>query len=263
MSLKTVQNMADSLSIINPQPKRMPGPELLHQLITTKPLSNNVAIEHNFADGICEQITYSELSRLSNALASKIRAFAGPDDRRDARRFIIPCFLPHSLELYISQLAILKAGGAFCHIPLDAPEERLRFILRDIGAKVLLTIPSLAPRLPRLDAITAFEVDKAELDDCDAELPLVPLRPSDAAYVMWVSVRVVLHQFWRLTMLSGTRLGALEPRKVLSSPTAPQPKHCLRTTDIFRPSHASFSSPIRRSMCQSSKYSSRSCVVRF
>ncbi|WP_326849392.1 AMP-binding protein, partial [Bacillus haynesii] len=46
--------------------------------------------------------------------------------------------------MVIAVLAVLKAGGAY--VPLDPgyPEERLRYMLSDSGAKLLVTGPGLS-----------------------------------------------------------------------------------------------------------------------
>ena len=52
---------------------------------------------------------------------------------------IIAIMLGRSLEMIIGILGILKAGGAYLPIDPDFPMERIRFMLRDSGAKVLIT----------------------------------------------------------------------------------------------------------------------------
>src|SRR5206468_1110918 len=53
-----------------------------------------------------------------------------------------------SLEMVIGLLGILKAGGAY--VPLDPayPEERLRYMLADSGAAIVLSQSSLVDGLP-------------------------------------------------------------------------------------------------------------------
>ena len=60
--------------------------------------------------------------------------------------------LEHSLETIVTLLAIFKAGGAY--VPLDPayPRERLRFMLEDAQARVLLTQPDLLSILPETEA---------------------------------------------------------------------------------------------------------------
>ncbi len=56
--------------------------------------------------------------------------------------------IPQGPALYISLLAILKAGGAFCPLNLDAPPERISFILGDVAATVVLSTPELGRQHP-------------------------------------------------------------------------------------------------------------------
>ncbi|HVK58958.1 MAG TPA: GNAT family N-acetyltransferase, partial [Candidatus Kapabacteria bacterium] len=80
-----------------------------------------------------EELTYRQLNRRANRLAHRLQEMGvGPDV------FVGVC-LDRSLDMIIALLAILKAGGA-C-VPLDPayPQERIRFMLQDTSAQVILT----------------------------------------------------------------------------------------------------------------------------
>lgn len=46
--------------------------------------------------------------------------------------------------MVIAVLAVLKAGGAYVPLDPDYPEERLRYMLADSGARLLVTGPGLS-----------------------------------------------------------------------------------------------------------------------
>lgn len=50
---------------------------------------------------------------------------------------IVPFYLPGCPQLYAGYLGALKAGCAFCPLPLDAPPERIQVILQDIESPVV------------------------------------------------------------------------------------------------------------------------------
>ncbi|KAK4495598.1 hypothetical protein PRZ48_012866 [Zasmidium cellare] len=177
--------METGLSISNPHPRRLPGPELLHELVPRDHQEGVAAVEHAVEDGSIISLGYGELHEKAEALARRIAEVVKRcQHQRD--RFIVPILIPQSLDLYISQLASLKAGGAFCPIVLDAPEERLRFILQDTGASVLLTTTSFQPQLPTFDGIEIIAVDDGH-QTTDSEPLNRHIRPQDAAYVMYTS----------------------------------------------------------------------------
>jgi amino acid adenylation domain-containing protein len=78
-------------------------------------------------------ITYQELNQYSNQLANRLRKEGVKPD------VLVAICAERSLEVMIGILAILKAGGAYVPLDPEHPSERLRFILGDICAPVLLT----------------------------------------------------------------------------------------------------------------------------
>ncbi|KAM3421179.1 hypothetical protein BST61_g1588 [Cercospora zeina] len=177
--------MATNLSISNPSPRKLPGPQLLHQLICTAGHDGAVAIEHTFADGSHTSLTYEDFHSRADALARRI-TLAIQRSTTKPTRTVVPLLIPQCPDLYISQLATLKAGGAFCPIVLDAPEERLRFILKDVEATVLLTTSHFQPQLPALEGIEILAVDEAQALDPSVELSF-PVDPADPSYIMYTS----------------------------------------------------------------------------
>ncbi len=110
-------------------------PELAHHQVERRAAEqpNMLALE----DGE-RQITYGELNRRANQLAHFLtRQGIAPEK-------LVGVCVERSPELVVGALAVLKAGGAY--LPLDPaqPVERLRGMLADSGARVLLTREGLA-----------------------------------------------------------------------------------------------------------------------
>src|SRR6185369_15533877 len=72
---------------------------------------------------------------------------------------VVGIMLERSVEMMCSVLAVLKAGGAYLPLELNYPTERLAFMLRDAGAKVLISQSRFAVALPE------SEVQLVLLDD--------------------------------------------------------------------------------------------------
>ena len=178
--------MAEKLSILNPHPKRLPGPCLLHHLVATNENPHAIAIDYQSPDGINQQVTYEDFHRRSNLLSAQLRSVWDQSGPAADAKFIVPLFIAQSPDLYVAQLATLKAGAAFCPISLDVPEERLRFILQDVDAKILLTTSSLRESLPGLDGVTILSADN-DLQQQPTGPPELGVDSSSPAYVMYTS----------------------------------------------------------------------------
>lgn len=178
--------MASQLSILNPYPQKLPGPSLLHHLVQQDVGEDTPALDYLNGHGERHTSTYSALHQKSNVLASNLHQLRSNSPLSETGRFIVPVFIGQCPELYITQLAILKAGGAFCPLTLDVPEERLRFILQDASATVLVTTSDLKDRLPQLENVSVVVADEI-MQGSDCEPPTLDIDAKSPAYVMYTS----------------------------------------------------------------------------
>ncbi|HEX2081842.1 MAG TPA: amino acid adenylation domain-containing protein, partial [Longimicrobium sp.] len=128
------------------------------------------------------RLTYAELDARANRLARHLaRAGVGPDHR-------VGVLLERGVELIVSILAVLKAGG--CYVPLDPgyPAERLELMLADAGVRVQLTRSAHAAAL-RAPGVAVVRLDQAA--DALARECAGPVRSGAAAenlaYIVYTS----------------------------------------------------------------------------
>ncbi len=133
------------------------------------------------------RLTYGELRRRSSRLARRLRAVGvGPEA-------LVGLCVERTAGLVEGILGILEAGGAY--VPLDPayPEERLRTLLADCGAAVVVTQAAVRGRLPagRFRVLTleaakapaAREPGAARL----AEASRPSVLPDNPAYLLYTS----------------------------------------------------------------------------
>ena len=127
-----------------------------------------------------EELSYAELESRTNRLARALMR------RGVASGVRVGILLPRSPEYIMAQLAVLKAGGAFVPIDPHYPYERIRLMLEDCGARVLLSVRGMdAP---------AQDIEVLALDEPDSDIwqedaaPLEPGSGADSlAYVIYTS----------------------------------------------------------------------------
>lgn len=120
--------------------------------------------------------TYAELDALSNTLANfLIDKGVGPD-------VVVPLCFEHSPWAVISMLSVVKAGGAFTFLDATYPRSRLEDIVKNVGAKFLLTSPSLAESSYVMELLpTSFVISNAFIRDLSATDPTPLAAPSTCA----------------------------------------------------------------------------------
>jgi amino acid adenylation domain-containing protein len=127
-------------------------------------------------------LSYAELDARANRLAHALRRRGvGPDVR-------VGVLLERGAELIVSILAVLKAGG--CYVPLDPgyPPERLRLMLADSAARVLVTRTEHAGVVDADGlAVLALDADADAIAAESAEAVQGGAAPENLAYVVYTS----------------------------------------------------------------------------
>ncbi|PPB81010.1 non-ribosomal peptide synthetase [Mycetohabitans endofungorum] len=155
----------------------------LHQAFQTQALRTPqmVAVEYG-----TNSLTYEELEHRANRLAQQLVSCGVQPDS-----FVAIC-LHRSIDLAVSLLATLKAGGA-C-LPLDPayPADRLRYIIKDAKPQVVVTTSTLLA--DKSDFAKAFYdshticLDRATADSEKQEPNITSVvTPDNLAYVLYTS----------------------------------------------------------------------------
>ncbi|MGF6358332.1 amino acid adenylation domain-containing protein/non-ribosomal peptide synthase protein (TIGR01720 family), partial [Paenibacillus sp. 4624] len=194
LELLTAAEKEQILSAFNPaQPEAETAPELaFHRLFEEQahraPESEAVVYEN-------DRLTYAELNERANRLAATLRA------KGIGRESIVGILAERSVDLLVAVLAVWKAGGAYVPLDPDYPADRVRFMLEDSGAKVLLTQTPLRERAEAwlgeeelALGVVLYLDDEASYSEERLNVPIssdvndfYEARPEDLAYVIYTS----------------------------------------------------------------------------
>jgi amino acid adenylation domain-containing protein len=130
-------------------------------------------------------LTYHDLNRRANQLAHHlVRLGIGPES-------LVAVGMERSLDMVVALLGVLKAGGAYVPLDLSYPAERLRFMLEDSGASLLLTRQSEQARLGNFESpdlrVLRLDADWSKIELESEENPRVEMKPENLAYVIYTS----------------------------------------------------------------------------
>ncbi len=151
----------------------------IHKLFEENALKNpdGVAVE------IGEQkLIYYELNRRSDCIAQML------NDRGINKEAIVAINVHRTLELMIGIMGVLKAGAAYLPIDPINPDGRIKYMLNDSGAKIVLTLSEYCDRLENLQTgVEIISLEEQQLYIDKGEKLNVEVEPSDAAYVIYTS----------------------------------------------------------------------------
>ena len=135
-----------------------------------------------------ELLTYRELDEKARGLAGLLK------EKGLAGQHIAALLIESSHHMAAAVLAILKAGGAYLPIDIEAPEEKKAFILKDSGARLLLTGDTAHPpffpaagNIRQLDVTTAGIYTQPQPGQTCPGGPGRQSKLSDPAYIIYTS----------------------------------------------------------------------------
>jgi amino acid adenylation domain-containing protein len=147
----------------------------LHQLVAERAAA---CPDRTAVVGPDGSLSFGELERRAGCLAARLRELGVGRESR------VAIFLPRGAGLFAALLAVLKAGGCYVPLAADYPAERLRYVLEDSGAELVLTDGALAARLPERRPATLILDERSFEGEPFAG---VAAEPDRLAYVIYTS----------------------------------------------------------------------------
>jgi acyl carrier protein len=138
-----------------------------------------IAVVHN-GTMLTYEVLYDRSSRLAACLAA---ANAGPGQH-------VAVFLPRGIPLLTGLLAILHAGATYVPVDIDLPIQRIREMLMDSGADVIITSREVIPRVEEWELSMASIRKMIYTDDPEdqgAHFPVAGVSTEDLAYIIYTS----------------------------------------------------------------------------
>lgn len=158
MALSDIEILSDEekqqiLSEFNETDAYFPQKATLHELF-----EEHVAKRPEQVAAVCKdkQLSYLQLNNKANRLAEKLRELGVKPD------CIVGIHAERSLSMIVSVMAVLKAGGAYLPIDPLYPNDRIRFMLEDSQALIVLTDRDF-PDIPF--AGNVLHVDESSISD--------------------------------------------------------------------------------------------------
>lgn len=131
-----------------------------------------------------QHITYRQLDERSSQLANYLR------QRGVQEETLVPICINRSPEMIIGLLAILKAGGAYVPIEPHYPQERLHYMLTDVGGDLVVTNTESALALTALTVtktLIRIDQDWETIGQESTRAPVTALASHHLAYVIYTS----------------------------------------------------------------------------
>jgi amino acid adenylation domain-containing protein len=160
---------------------RQPIPQLngIHELFEARTKAEPDATAIVFHD---TNLTYQQLNAKANQLAHYLRsAGVGPG-------FLVGIYMDRCVDSVVAILGILKAGGTY--LPLDAsyPKERLKYILHDAKANLLITHEYLGSDLHNVtDKLLYLDTHWKQISAHKTDDLVVQSKSDHIAFVLYTS----------------------------------------------------------------------------
>ena len=157
-------------------PDRLSVTQMFKQVAARQPQSLALACAPSF-------LSYEQLDLRSSQIAACLQATGVTTET------LVAVVMDRSIDLIVSLLAVLKAGGAYLPIDVTYPEQRISYMLEDSQAKVVLTHSRVADKLPQQQRARVLCIDRQwdEIAACGALAEPVTVDEQNLCYVIYTS----------------------------------------------------------------------------
>ncbi|WUC79116.1 amino acid adenylation domain-containing protein [Streptomyces sp. NBC_00536] len=128
-----------------------------------------------------ERVDYRGLDERSDRLAGRLAALGVGAETP------VAVLMERSADVPVALLAVLKAGGAYVPLRDTDPVTRLRHVMDDTGAPVVVTDRALAARAAELGVHVLHADEDAPAEEAPAAAPRAAVHPDQLAYIMYTS----------------------------------------------------------------------------
>jgi amino acid adenylation domain-containing protein len=128
-------------------------------------------------------MTYKELNERSNRLGHYLQQRGIKPDT------LVPVCIERGMDMIVGILGIIKAGGAYVPVDPDYPPDRIRFILQDVDAQLVVSNSAGRNVLPEQEGLSIVSIDEIlpELNRQPVTEVRTNLSSENLAYVIYTS----------------------------------------------------------------------------
>ena len=175
------------LSIENEDPDMLLGSDTLVSPVERIAAEDPDRIAICFASSIEREelrkkhVTYSELNSLANKMANYLQSQnVLPDE-------LVCIFMEKCINIYASILAVTKCGAGYLPATPDTPLERLRHIINDSKANIIIAQTASRPLLKHFENIKIIYIDEINFMILPHKNPVTNFLPSQVSYCIYTS----------------------------------------------------------------------------
>ncbi len=177
LPLLTEQERHTALIEWNATEADYPGEICVHELVAARAKLDPDGVAVVFEG---ESLTYLELDRRANAIAHRL----SPIGARSGT--VVGLHAERSLEMIVGLLAILKTGAAILPLDPSYPASRLTFMMKDSGAKILLT-DNRVVALPLAGSVDLVSMEPGSTPEPREGSPPGAVSARDTMYIVYTS----------------------------------------------------------------------------
>ncbi|WP_114789083.1 amino acid adenylation domain-containing protein [Niabella yanshanensis] len=128
-------------------------------------------------------VTYQELDERSNRLAHYLIS------RGAKKEDLVGLCIERHIDMIVAIIGIIKCGAAYVPIAPDYPRDRIAYILKDCGAKILVSTVNLQHLVEGFDSVQTIYADEPTgiLTGLPSVRPGVSIKPDNILYVIYTS----------------------------------------------------------------------------